>query len=130
MGNLFAYGTLMCEEIMADVSGCRLPRVAATLKGYIRKAVSGECYPAITPDRRGVVNGVAYLNLPDSAWDLLDRFEGEMYQRRPVAVALNDGTPLAAETYVIRAAFLGRLGPCDWDYDAFVLTGKKGFLWE
>lgn len=130
MGNLFAYGTLMCEEVMVDVACCQLPRVAGTLRGYTRKAVTGECYPAITPDRPGAVNGVVYLNLPDSAWDLLDRFEGEMYQRRPVAVELNDGTLLAAETYVIRAACRGRLSPCDWDFDAFVMTGKKGLLWE
>jgi len=33
MENLFVYGTLMCEDIMRDVSGCDLGRAGATLEG-------------------------------------------------------------------------------------------------
>jgi gamma-glutamylcyclotransferase (GGCT)/AIG2-like uncharacterized protein YtfP len=127
MKSLFAYGTLMCEDIMADVSGCRLPGIAGTLKGHRRWSVQGEQYPAIAPDAESAVSGVVYRNVPGSAWDRLDRFEGEMYDRRPVDIELNDGSMLPAETYVIRPAFMNRLDPSDWDFDDFMSTGKESF---
>ena len=46
MENLFAYGTLMCEDIMREVSGVRLLQVSGKLKGYSRRGVKGEHYPA------------------------------------------------------------------------------------
>lgn len=35
----FAYGTLMCEDIMREVSGIRPSHVPGTLKGYRRRSV-------------------------------------------------------------------------------------------
>ena len=127
MGNLFVYGTLMCEDIMVEVSDCRLSRVPGTLKGYSRRSVKGEHYPAIMPDKEGTVEGVIYRNVPDSAWSRLDRFEGEMYKRQTVDIELNDGGMLYAETYVIQPEFLNRLDQSDWDFDNFVATGKTSF---
>ena len=87
MKNLFAYGTLMCEDIMGDVSGCRLPSPSpGTLKGYSRWCVKGEPYPALVRDEKKLVEGMVYRNVPDSAWDRLDAFEGEMYERRLVRI--------------------------------------------
>ena len=51
MENLFAYGTLMCEDIMQDVAGCRLSCVPAELRGYSRRRVRGEHYPALVEGR-------------------------------------------------------------------------------
>ena len=127
MGNLFAYGTLMCEDIMIDVSGFRLPHAVGTLKGYSRRSVTGEQYPAIVPDKKAVVRGVVYRNVPDAAWDRLDRFEGEMYKRRTVNIELNGGGLLQAETYIIHPRFLDRLDLSDWDFDDFVASGKVNF---
>jgi len=79
MEHLFAYGTLMCDSIMREVSGFDLPAVPGTLKGYCRRSVKGELYPAIMPYRGGCVEGVIYRCVPGLAWERLDRFEGEMY---------------------------------------------------
>ena len=127
MNHLFAYGTLMCEEIMQNVAGCHLAQVPGLLTGYRRRSVKGEHYPALVPDKTGCVEGVIYLDVPPAAWDRLDRFEGEMYVRQPVPLGLNDGTILPADTYVINPAFLDRLGETDWDFGAFLRHGRESF---
>ena len=127
MGNIFAYGTLMCEDIMFEVSGYHLSQVHATLHGYARKSVRGEKYPAIVVDDEKKVDGMIYLDVPASAWDRLDRFEGEMYERLHVVVELKDGRTLDAETYVIHPDFLDHLDQSDWDFDNFMRNGKSSF---
>ena len=130
MTPLFAYGTLMCEEIMAEVSGCRLTPLPGTLQGYGRRVVRGQCYPALVPQEEGRVNGLVYLEVPPSAWARLDRFEGEMYARQKVSVELSDGTLVSATTYVVQPEFLGHLDRADWDFDRFLRRGKKPFQEE
>jgi gamma-glutamylcyclotransferase (GGCT)/AIG2-like uncharacterized protein YtfP len=127
MEDLFAYGTLMCEDIMGEVSGCRLSFVPGTLRGYSRRSVRGEHYPALVPHEEGCVEGVVYRNVPDSAWERLDRFEGEMYARQPVQIELNDGVTLLADTYVVKPEFLDHLDPSDWHLADFLRNGKARF---
>jgi len=127
MTNLFAYGTLMCEDIMREVSGCCLAHVIGVLKGFSRRPVRGQHYPAILPDENRRVQGMVYLNVPHSAWIRLDRFEGEMYARQAVQVAVDDGTTLPAETYVAKPEFLAQLVPSEWDFEGFLRNAKTTF---
>jgi hypothetical protein len=84
-------------------------------------------YPAIVPDKEYSVKGVLYRNVPDSVWDRLDRFEGEMYKRQPVGIELNEGGMLYAETYIIQQAYLNFLDQSDWDFEDFIKNGKESF---
>jgi gamma-glutamylcyclotransferase (GGCT)/AIG2-like uncharacterized protein YtfP len=127
MENLFAYGTLMCDDIMQEVSGCRLSHVPGIVKGYSRRSVKGEYYPALVLDEDGRVDGVVYHNVSASAWDRLDRFEGELYARRRVQIELNDGTALRAAAYVVKPEYLDRLEPSEWDFAEFLRNGKAKF---
>ena len=117
----------MCEDIMVKVSGCRLPHEPGTLKGYKRRSVIGEAFPAVMPEKEAMVNGLIYRDVPDSAWDRLDRFEGEMYQRHHVIVELSDHTTVPADVYVIHPTCLHYLDDCDWDVDDFIKTKKARF---
>ena len=127
MLNLFAYGTLMCEDIMRDVSGCRLSQVPGVLKGYSRRSVKGEYYPGILPDEEGRVAGIVYSHVPDSAWDRLDRFEGEMYDRLTVLIELSNGATLHAGTYVVKPEFQDHLESSDWNFADFLRHRKADF---
>lgn len=127
MKNLFAYGTLMCEDIMREVSGVRLVWVPGKLKGYSRRQVQGEHYPGLVPNAEGLVEGVVYREVPDAAWQRLDRFEGAMYARRDVQVELPDGMTLLAEAYVVRPEYRHQLDASDWDPDRFLRHGKASF---
>ena len=127
MQNLFAYGTLMCAAIMREVSGLSTTQMAGVVKDYSRRAVKGECYPALVADDGSQVDGVVYCGISAVAWNRLDRFEGELYSRRLVAVELNDGSITDAFTYVIRPNFRRMLSEKDWDYAAFLQDGIVGF---
>ena len=112
---------------MREVSGCCLAHVTGILKGFRRRSVRGEHYPALVPDEDCRVEGIVYLGVPHSAWIRLDRFEGEMYARQAVQVALDDGTTLPAETYVAKPEFLAQLGPSEWDFEGFLRSAKTTF---
>jgi len=117
----------MCDDIMREVSGCRLSHEPGTLEGYSRRSVKGEHYPALVPDEEGRVDGVVYRNVPNSAWDRLDRFEGGMYARQPVLIELNDGATLYASAYVVQPEFLDHLEQSEWDFTGFLRNGKASF---
>jgi len=127
MKNLFAYGTLMCSNIMEDVSGVWFEGQSAVLHDYTRRCVKSEHYPGLTMEKNGSVDGIIYRNIPEVAWRRLDRFEGEMYRRCPVMVKLDDGTHLEAETYVVKSGFLQHLDAGEWDFDRFLKRGKDDF---
>ena len=130
MKDFFAYGTLMCEDIMEEVAGCRLPCMSGVLRNYCRRSVKNEEYPALVAEAGGCVEGVVYRNVPDAAWDRLDRFEGEMYARLPAQVELSDGATRQTLTYVVRPAFLGCLADAEWDFMHFLRHGKERFQRE
>lgn len=125
--HLFAYGTLMCEDIMEEVSGDSFLCQQGLLHGYSRWCVVNEEYPAIAPDESGSVDGVVYMNVTDAAWDRLDRFEGEMYICIPVKIEFENGTSLIAETYVTRPEFKQRLNQEPWSFQTFLKKGKNCF---
>ncbi len=125
--HLFAYGTLMCTDIMHHVSGMPATGVPATLCGYARRKVRGETYPALVPDETSTVAGVLYTNLADAAWHRLDSFEGPMYRRETVTVQTEDGSIIPAETYVIHPDSRHFIEPAAWDFQDFLRHGKQRF---
>jgi len=117
----------MCKDIMEEISGCRLTSAPGILRGCRRRSVKGERYPALVLTGEGFVEGVVYRNLPLSAWERLDRFEGEMYIRQAVQIELKDGTVLPAETYAARPEFLDHLEESEWAFADFLRNGKECF---
>lgn len=128
MNHLFAYGTLMCEEIMEAVSGYRLSGVSGILDGYRRRALKGELYPAMIMQPGEEVRGMVYRDLPGPAWAPLDRYEGEMYCRKRVAIRLANGAVLESWAYVLRSDYLEYLDVSDWSFRDFLREGKALYL--
>lgn len=124
----FTYGSLMSEDIMSAVAGVRAAHCSATLDGYCRHPVIGAEYSGMVACAGHQVRGVLYLDLPAAAWQRLDRFEGEEYERRVVEVALAEGTVARAWTYIFRAELPARLGEGDWDFARFLREGKRRFV--
>lgn len=112
---------------MSRVSGRRLSRVEGILRGYSRCSVKGKYYPALIHDDKGQVEGVVYQDVLSSSWDRLDRFEGDMYLRRPVHAELNDGSLLSCATYVLKPEFIDQLENFGWDFSEFLHKGRKNF---
>ena len=127
MNHLFAYGTLMCGDIMAEVSGSLPASLPGVLHGYRRQCLRGEHYPALVAHPRANVNGVLYLDVPAAAWARLDRFEGDMYSRQQVQVVLSDNVTATAMTYVLENKFLDCVEGEEWDFETFSRKWKDPF---
>lgn len=128
MENLFAYGTLMSDEIFEVVTGAGLVGVPGILKGFRRWSVKGERYPAIVADDAGLVNGVVYRNLPEPVWSKLDRYEGPLYRRQTVTVRTADGTALTAAAYVWKREDTDQLDPQEWRFSEFLNRHRADYL--
>jgi gamma-glutamylcyclotransferase (GGCT)/AIG2-like uncharacterized protein YtfP len=128
MQDLFAYGTLMCADIMRAVSGCPEPAgCAGLLRDHSRLCVRGERYPGLVPCPGACVEGIVYAAVPADAWVRLDRFEGDLYVRSAVDVELADATIRRVQTYLVRP----ELGVCleerVWELEDFLHHGKAEF---
>lgn len=127
MNNLFAYGTLMCEEIFCSVTGIKCLTARAILPDFCRHPVRGEVYPGIIPEAESSVAGILYFDIPEKSWILLDRFEGELYERRSILVEREDSVTTKAFTYVIRSEYSNCLAENEWDFHHFLSSGKQVF---
>jgi gamma-glutamylcyclotransferase (GGCT)/AIG2-like uncharacterized protein YtfP len=125
--NLFAYGTLMDADIMAQVSGAEHRSQRAVLHGYVRKTVIGEVYPAIILREGCSVEGTIYYDVSSVSFERLDNFEGALYLRTDVPVICDDGESVVAETYVITESALHQLSTEDWSFDRFLSKDKVFF---
>ena len=122
---LFAYGSLICEDIMLAVAGPCRTVADASLQGYRRLVVRGQHYPGMIEAPGYSVQGRVYRDISVAGWQRLDRFEGDMYQRRSVQVVLADGTRVTAFSYVFKEACRDQLEPGEWQFDDFMADGKQ-----
>lgn len=116
--HVFTYGTLLIAEVMEAVAGRRFASVAARLDGFERVCVRGAVYPGARAAPAGSIAGVLWLDVDPAAVARLDRFEGDLYERRPVQVVAGDRRH-DAQAYVVPATFADRLDPRPWDLDDF-----------
>jgi len=125
--DLFVYGTLMVPEVMGSVCGYAGAGEPALLHDYCRRQVRGELYPAIMASVGDAVGGVLYRGITPAQLALLDAFEGGMYRREIVTVAVGART-LPAASYVLAPGLGHRLSDADWSLDDFVAEGLRRFL--
>jgi gamma-glutamylcyclotransferase (GGCT)/AIG2-like uncharacterized protein YtfP len=127
MQNLFTYGSLMCEDIMFAVVGGPLHYTRALLPRYRRYLVKNEHYPGVMPSACGSVDGIVYHDISSEGWARLDRFEGELYNRRLVTVFYENEDEAQVHCYVFRPEFRQQLTTEEWDFNTFLLHGKRLF---
>lgn len=130
MQHLFAYGTLMCADILQAVCGESRVGLPATLHGFFRRRIRGEHYPAIYPQADDLVTGRIYQDISDAAWRKLDVFEGQIYRREALQVNLDSGQTLVAGAYVLLPTHRDLLDTGAWDFEQFLAEGKRAFLAE
>lgn len=85
----------------------------------MREAIRGETYPGMVPRGGASVEGVLYLDVEQGDLDALDAFEGDEYQRAPLAVTLASGETVQAETYLYLRP--EKLAGLPWQPDKFEL---------
>jgi len=127
MTNLFTYGSLMCDDIMLQVSGEQPKRQQARLIGFFCSTIHGETYPGISPAAEHIVEGVLYFDVGRSAIERLDAFEGEYYKRSDITVLCSPQGEIAATAYIIKAQYNHLLTGKSWSYENFLRQGKEEF---
>lgn len=130
MIDMFVYGTLMFDPVWDVLISSRYRKVDATLEGYARLRVRGEVYPGLVAcDGKCVcgilVRGVAYADV-----QLLDRFEGDDYSRKPVTVSCAGGQVRSAQAYVFRDERRFKLSQLEWRVEDFGRDGLEKFMAE
>lgn len=105
MTNLFTYGSLMCKDIMLQVSEENPKYEKALLHGFFCSKIHRETYPGIFRDGEHTVDGIIYYDISPEALTKLDNFEGEYYQRTEITVRCSSSIEMPAATYVIKAQY-------------------------
>ncbi|MGH7289542.1 MAG: gamma-glutamylcyclotransferase family protein [Myxococcota bacterium] len=116
---LFAYGTLRVPEVLEIVAGRRFGAEPARLEGFRCSALVGVVYPAVLPAPGATTGGVVYAGLDAAAVARIDRFEGDLYERRALSVALASGAHCEALVYVLRPEHFVLATDAGWDLQAF-----------
>jgi gamma-glutamylcyclotransferase (GGCT)/AIG2-like uncharacterized protein YtfP len=125
---LFAYGTLEIPAVMEAVTGRRFPFAPGILSGFARFRVSGEPYPALVPAPSACTAGVVYTAVDAASLELLDGFEGDLYERRPVHVRVTAGGHISAYAYIVSADRVGRISAEPWERARFVADRLSEYL--
>ena len=96
--NLFVYGTLMDKRLLYQLTGKFFSTFPAVLRGF-KKLDSHLGYPYILPYKTSKVEGLLIKNIDPESIKKLDRYEGQLYSRKRVAVVWG-GKRTACEVYV------------------------------
>jgi gamma-glutamylcyclotransferase (GGCT)/AIG2-like uncharacterized protein YtfP len=126
--NVFTYGSLMIPSVMAAVTGKHFKVLKACLNHYARFRVEGECYPGIVHQTGAATGGVVHCDVDDRSLELLDDFEGELYERIAVRVELDRNGTMSAATYIFAREHLQLLSSEAWDFEKFKREHLQEFL--
>lgn len=126
---VFAYGTLVFDDVMEAVTGRRFQGAPASLAGYARRRIVERSYPGIFPDPTGRTPGRLFVGVDAASLRALDVFEGDLYDRLRLPVSPEaGGGPVHAWTYVVAERFRHRLSEHTWDPDEFMLEHGEAFI--
>jgi len=115
---LFVYGTLQLPEKLQSLLG-RVPSLEpATLHDYRCGLVARADFPGIVPQQDSVVNGQVLAPLSQAELEILDQYEGELYQRLRVTVVADRG-PVNVWVYAIAPWARGRVTEQAWTIEAY-----------
>ena len=124
---LFCYGSLEFADVMRAVTGRSFAHERARLDDWERRRLRGRSYPGLRPRMGASTPGTLWQGIDLRSAARLDRFEGDLYERRTVAVRAAGGLA-AAEVYVIRPEFLGELSSEPWDRLGFARESLADFV--
>jgi gamma-glutamylcyclotransferase (GGCT)/AIG2-like uncharacterized protein YtfP len=126
--SLFVYGTLVLPEVMEAVAGRAFPSRPAELPGFARFRLRDRVFPGIAPRPGATTSGLLCDGIGCAALELLDEFEGDLYERLRLQVRLSGGAAEPAHVYVIRPEHRELLTPEPWDPQHFTERHLSGYL--
>ncbi|QDS99382.1 gamma-glutamylcyclotransferase family protein [Adhaeretor mobilis] len=133
--HLFAYGTLVFEDIWQLIVGRVVQSRAATLRGYEVRRAEGDLYPVmfeseVSDESSAIENvpGFVYYDLTESEFQRLDDYESGLYYRRTVLPLLEDGTVIRCDSYVLPQRNLQYASELPWTQQWFAQHAKQRYM--
>lgn len=128
--HLFTYGSLMYSDIWQSIVQGQYLNERAILTGYQRVFIKGDRYPVLrsAPFNSGFT-GTVYFDLNVQDVLLLDRFEGDFYQRRPIIVksVKSDSPAIKAQAYLLKPQYQHLASTRPWTEQIFEQKHKALF---
>ena len=118
----------MVPEIIQTLLGKQPRNEQAYLDGFVRYLVRDANYPGIRSQRGARVSGLIYFQMSQNDLDILNIFEGEIYELRPVTATLISGESVSTLTYVIKEQFEDILTEQDWSLEQFNSLHRDNFI--
>ncbi len=125
---LFCYGTLQHPDVMEALVGAKRPSHAARLEGYARSGLRGEIYPGIVPAPGASTSGLVYAQLEREDLEILDVFEGPLYERIAAEVVLANGARASAWVYAVHARQRDRVTGEAWSFERFCAEHAAAYV--
>ena len=126
---LFAYGSLMFQEVWWHVVGRELNAQPATLSGHQVYTVAGYSFPGLVESEPAdQVEGLLISNITTPEWARLDAFEDSFYLRQAVTVEVAGGETAEASTYLVPAGRRSVLSDRRWDRERFEQEHLAAFV--
>ncbi|MFI6043731.1 gamma-glutamylcyclotransferase family protein [Nocardia sp. NPDC051321] len=85
--SLFVYGTLQFPEVLEILIGRVPQRTTAAAPGWRVAALPGRVYPGLVPEPNALAHGIVLAGLTSTEWAVLDAFEDDEYDLRPIDLA-------------------------------------------
>jgi gamma-glutamylcyclotransferase (GGCT)/AIG2-like uncharacterized protein YtfP len=127
MINVFAYGTLMSEEVWLKVVKTKHKSKAGTLAGFERKKLTGKTYSGMIKKDNTKTEGIIYFDISGEELKTLDSFEGEEYERQKINIFSGDKT-IECFTYIYKDEYKKNLLSDEWSFEDFLKNGLNVFL--
>lgn len=119
-GHLFTYGSLMFPELLTAITGDHYQHIDAVLLEYSRFQLKNAKYPGIiASDASSQTCGRLYWRLKPRALELLDAFEGNLYERKRLQVQCANGLTAEAFVYVVSPHKSALLSRQTWEPERF-----------
>lgn len=113
--SLFAYGTLLRQEVWNQVTKQPAEFLPAWCEGYVAYQVAGTNYPGLVPGEKGERTfGGVVLGIDQAVLKSLDDFEGSQYSRQVIRVNCADNGEIESWVFTWKPEFRHRLSPVRW----------------
>jgi len=119
VSELFVYGTLIFAPVIEAVTGRPHKGQTAKLHNFAAYKVVGDVYPGIWHLAGVTTDGILYQDISSEDLEILDRYEGEEYNRELLEVETEDGNMHRAWVYTYRPAYHHMLSETPWNAEFF-----------
>ncbi len=124
---VFVYGTTLLAHTQRVITGRTFPSRPALLRGFRRGLVEGKLFPSLVRAAGGEVYGELLEQVDYPQLDLLDRYEGERWERIRVQVDLGLGQSRAAWAWLLVAPYDGWVTQQDFDLERYLSYDLEAF---